>query len=429
MTDESPSLAPIAPRSGVAALRTMYFIVFLDLLGFGIIIPLLAFLVPGMKDNPLKVTALFAVYSGCQFIGAPVLGLLSDHVGRRPVLALSQAGSAVGYLLLAAAGMHWQSPVTVLSLLYISRIIDGFTGGNISTAQAFISDNTAPAERAKAMGMLGAAFGLGFVLGPAAGGMLGKISHTLPGFFACVLSALAAILSIITLPRTQPRGPTEAEAWLRPSRFVPILKNPVTGQLMAIGFLLMCAFVTMESTMALFLNELFGWKELKVGLFFVYVGVIIVIIQGRFIGPLTRIFGEWTLCGVGPLLVSLGTLGYCLTAWHSLVSLLLLAGAFNSVGRCVQMPAFSSLLSKFTKPDEQGAVFGLFHGLSSLARVVGPIAAGVAYGHFRHTGQYLMASILTLIVAIWVYFLHQPPPVSSPPPNAQPEAEAALEIT
>jgi DHA1 family tetracycline resistance protein-like MFS transporter len=426
--DNQPALSSPLP-SGAAAMRTMYFIVFLDLLGFGIIIPLLAFLVPEMNEHPLKVTALFAVYSGCQFIGAPVLGLLSDHIGRRPVLALSQAGSAVGYLLLAAAGMHWQSPITILTLLYISRIIDGFTGGNISTAQAFISDNTEPAERAKAMGMLGAAFGLGFVLGPAAGGLLGKISHSLPGFFACALSGLAAILSMITLPRTPPRGPTEAEAWLKPGRFVPILKHPITGQLMAIGFVMMCAFVTMESTMALFLNELFGWRELKVGLFFVYVGVIIVIIQGRYIGPLTRILGEWTLCGFGPLLVSLGTLGYCLTAWHAAVPLLLLSGAFNSVGRCVQMPAYSSLLSKFTRRDEQGAVFGLFHGLNSLARVVGPIAAGIAYEHFHHSGQFLMASILTLIVAVWIYFIHQPPPVQTPPPSAQPEAEAALEIT
>jgi MFS transporter, DHA1 family, tetracycline resistance protein len=407
----------------------MYFIVFLDLLGFGIIIPLLAFLVPGMKENPLKVTALFAVYSACQFFGAPVLGLLSDHLGRRPVLALSQAGSAVGYLLLAAAGMHWRDPNTVLTLLYISRTIDGFTGGNISTAQAFISDNTAPAERAKAMGMLGAAFGLGFVLGPAAGGLLGKINHTIPGFFACALSGIAAVLSMTTLPRTEPRGPTEAEAWLDPARFVPILKAPVVGHLMAMSFLLMCAYVTMESTMALYLNQLFNWGELGVGMFFVYVGVIIVIIQGRFIGPLTKTLGEWTLCGFGPLFVTIGTLGYVLTAWHNVVPLLLLSGAFNSLGRCVQMPAVSSLLSKFTRRDEQGAVFGLYHGLSSLARVAGPIAAGFAYTHLRHSGQFLMASSLTLIVAVWVYFLHTPPPEQSPPPIAQPQAEAALEIT
>jgi DHA1 family tetracycline resistance protein-like MFS transporter len=429
MTDRLPPSSAASPPNVKSALRTMYFIVFLDLLGFGIIIPLLAFLVPEMKENPLKVTALFAVYSACQFIGAPVLGLLSDHMGRRPVLALSQAGSAAGYLLLAAAGFHWHSPITILTLLYISRIVDGFTGGNISTAQAFISDNTAPAERAKAMGMLGAAFGMGFVLGPAAGGLLGNINHTLPGFFAATLSGAAAILSMTTLPRTAPRGPTEAEAWLSPRKFIPILKSPVIGQMMAVGFLLMCAYVTMEATMALFLNELFGWQEFRVGLFFVYVGLIIVIVQGRFTGPLTRIFGEWTLCGVGPILVTIGTLGYCLTAWHSTVTLLLVAGAFNSVGRCIQMPAFSSLLSKFTRRDQQGAVFGLFHGLNSLARVVGPIAAGICYYQFRHTGQFLMASCLTLIVAIWISFLRTPPPTEQPPPNAQPQAEAALEVT
>src|SRR5947209_17084222 len=159
-------LPPSEPPKG--ALAIIFFIVLMDLLGFGIIIPLLAFYVPDFQHNPLKVTALFSVYSICQFIGAPILGLMSDRFGRRPVLALSQAGSAAGYLLLGLATQpqfHF-TPSTTLGLVYLSRIIDGFTGGNLSTAQAFISDVTTPQTRAKGMGLLGAAFGIGFVLGP-----------------------------------------------------------------------------------------------------------------------------------------------------------------------------------------------------------------------------------------------------------------------
>src|SRR6185312_14150439 len=167
---QSPPPPPPEPPKG--ALAVIFFIVLMDLLGFGIIIPLLPFYVPDFERHPMQVTALFAVYSICQFIGAPILGLISDRFGRRPVLALSQAGSAIGYILLAIAAFNWANPMTRLLIVYASRVIDGFTGGNISTAQAYVSDVTTPANRAKGMGMLGAAFGVGFSMGPAVGGLL-----------------------------------------------------------------------------------------------------------------------------------------------------------------------------------------------------------------------------------------------------------------
>src|SRR5690348_1628155 len=202
---------PAQPPRG--ALAIIFFIVFLDLLGFGIIIPLLAFYVPDFQHNAMKVTALFSVYSICQFIGAPILGLISDRFGRRPVLALSQAGSAIGYLLLGLAALPFNSPGSRLGLVYLSRIIDGFTGGNISTAQAYVSDVTTPENRAKGMGLLGAAFGIGFSIGPALGGIVGHINLSTPGWLAAALAAGAAIVSWTRLPESRKHAETEAENW------------------------------------------------------------------------------------------------------------------------------------------------------------------------------------------------------------------------
>jgi DHA1 family tetracycline resistance protein-like MFS transporter len=172
---------PDAPDTPKGALWTIFLIVFIDLLGFGIIIPLLPRYVPDFTHNPLKVTLLFSVYSVCQFVGAPILGAVSDRFGRRPVLFVSQLGSALGYVLLGVATtFHWANPGTRLTLVYISRVLDGFTGGNISTAQAYVSDVTTPQNRAKGMGVLGAAFGIGFTAGPFLGGVLGHYNVSWP---------------------------------------------------------------------------------------------------------------------------------------------------------------------------------------------------------------------------------------------------------
>src|ERR671914_2403212 len=184
---DEATATPDGPPKG--AMGVIFLIVLIDLLGFGIIIPLLPRYVPDYQTNPLKVTLLFSVYSICQFLGAPILGLMSDRFGRRPVLAVSQVGSAAGYVMLAVATRF---PAHTLLLVYLSRIIDGFSGGNISTAQAYVGDVTTPQTRAKAMGMLGAAFGIGFSIGPALGGVLGHYNVSLPAYVAAALSLVAA---------------------------------------------------------------------------------------------------------------------------------------------------------------------------------------------------------------------------------------------
>src|SRR3954447_10428199 len=203
---ESPKLDTGVDEPPRGALGIIFLIVLIDLMGFGIIIPLLPFYVPGYRDNPLKVTLLFSAFSMCQFIGAPILGMLSDRFGRRPVLVISQAGSALGYVLLGVATtLRVHGSITnelMLTLVYLSRVIDGFTGGNISTAQAYVSDVTTHENRAKGMGVLGAAFGIGFCLGPFMGGVLGGINVSWPAYAAAALAALAALMTYRRLPES-----------------------------------------------------------------------------------------------------------------------------------------------------------------------------------------------------------------------------------
>jgi MFS family permease len=406
-------------------MAVLFLIVFVDLMGFGIIIPLLPRYVPNFTENALKVTLLFSIFSVCQFVGAPVLGALSDRYGRKPVLVVSQFGSAFGYLLLAlATQIEWSNPGTRLALVYASRVIDGFTGGNISTAQAYVSDVTTPQNRAKGMGVLGAAFGIGFTAGPFLGGFLGHYHVSWPAYVAAAFSAGAAVLSLLLLKEPRRHAPVEAIVWLHPSRFAPILRRPVLPQLLLISFFIMASFVMMESTVTMFLDARFGYKEKQVGLFFGFVGLVIVVVQGGLIGRITKRLGEWTPAVGGCILVALGMALFTVTAFEPLLWVLLAAGAVNAAGRSLQQPTISSLISKFSDPRDQGVVFGLFHGMGSLARVVGPLVAGLAYPYFNHSGQFVLAGAIAVAMALWTAALRQPAP-HEPAPDAV--AQGAME--
>src|SRR4051812_27557091 len=247
LNDALPADAPIEAPKG--ALFSIFLIVLVDFLGFGLIIPLLPFYVPDYENNPMKVTLIFSIFSICQFVGAPILGALSDRHGRRPVLILSQLGSAAGYVLLGVAStdrVGW-TPEVRLGLGYLSRIIDGFTGGNVSTAQAYISDVTTAETRSKGMGLIGAGFGIGFCLGPFLGGVLGGWNPTWPAYAAALLAAGAAFQTWARLPESPVhKASADAEMWLHPRVFLPALKRPVVAQLLVIGFVSMAAFVMME---------------------------------------------------------------------------------------------------------------------------------------------------------------------------------------
>ncbi len=413
MPDATPNApSPAAPPDPASppprgALLILFMIVFADLMGFGLIIPLLPFYARQFAASDFQVGLLFSIYSACQLLAAPVLGLMSDRYGRRPVLILSQIGSVGGFLLLAfATHATWLGPAAGLMLVYVSRVIDGISGGNISTAQAYVSDVTTKENRAKGMGLLGAAFGLGFSIGPAIGGVLGHFHPSWPALAAAGFCTIAALLTYFRLPESRNHKPSEAEVWLHPSKFLPILRNGPLVQMLLIFFISMMAFVMMEAVFALFLNDTFGFEELKVGAFFALAGVVIVVVQGGLIGRLTKRFGEWSLVIIGPILVTVAMFGFVQVGWRPTVALLVVCTIFNAIGRSLQTPALSSLISRFSDPRQQGAVFGLFHMLGSLARVIGPLIATAVYT-YAHVGPFVVAASITLVAAVWTILLRR----------------------
>jgi DHA1 family tetracycline resistance protein-like MFS transporter len=394
---------PTAPKG---ALLAIFLIVFVDLLGFGLIIPLLPYYARTFNASNLQVTLLFSVYSICQFVAAPILGAISDRFGRRPVLGFSQIGSVLGFILLGYA-THWEGSNLTLGLLmiYAARIIDGISGGNISTAQAYISDITTAENRAKGMGLLGAAFGLGFIFGPAIGGLLSHyFNPAVPAYAAAGFSGIAAILTFIYLPESRVHKPAEAEAWLHPKVFAPVLKKSLVVQLTLIWFLAMAAYVMIDSTIVLYLNDLFKFDEAKTAWYFVFVGLIIAFVQGGLIRPLMKHMSEWVLCWIGPVMVAVGYVITMTTAWHPLQMILILGGATYAVGRSIQQPTIQSLVSKASDPREQGITFGLFQGTGTIARVIGPAIAGPVYT-LHPTGPFITAAVIVSIAALWTLAL------------------------
>jgi DHA1 family tetracycline resistance protein-like MFS transporter len=410
------------PQPPKGALRVIFMIVLADLLGFSVIIPLLPFWAKKYQASDLQVGLLFSIYSVCQLVATPILGMISDRVGRRPVLLASQVGSVAGFLLLGAATMgNWASPALGLTLVYLSRVIDGLSGGNISTAQAYISDVTTVENRSKGMGLIGAAFGIGFTIGPALGGVLGHFEPSLPAFAAALFCGIAAWQTWKFLPESRVhKHNDEAEAWLHPSRFLPILRNGPLLQMQLIFFISMMAFVMMEATFALFVNAVFGFEELVVGLLFALAGVTIAVVQGGLVGKLSKRFGEWPLVIAGPLLVTTAMLLLAVVGYHAVLALVIFALIMNATGRSLQTPTLSSLISQTSDPRQQGTVFGLFHMLGSLARVIGPIVATAVYTK-HHVAPYLVAGSITLIATVWTVMLR----LSLGRPRVQPIPAAA----
>ena len=365
-------------------LLVIFITVFIDLVGFGIVIPVLPFYAEGTRfgATPSQVGLLFASYSVMQLVFAPVLGRLSDKYGRRPILLASLLGTALGFLILGFATTLW--------MLFIGRIIDGISGGNISTAQAYIADVTTKENRAKGMGLIGAAFGLGFVFGPAIGGVLSRWGINVPFMFAGSLALANAVLLYFTLPETVSRDhPARVSAasgrgW---HQLVASLKKPRLGFVLTIYFLSIVAFSIMTATFSLFLMFRLGYDAFHNGWIFAFVGVISAIIQGGLIGRLVKKFGEPTLVILGGLLFTASLLGIPFVTSSTGLFAILTLGAFTSIGQALTAPSLTSLASKSADASQQGAVLGVTQSVASLARAVGPsLAAALIYSAIAHKG-------------------------------------------
>ncbi|MBI1977735.1 MAG: MFS transporter [Candidatus Omnitrophica bacterium] len=390
-----------------AALGTVFLAVLIDLMGFGIILPLLPFYASVFGATPVQVGLLYSIYPFAQLIFSPIWGGLSDRVGRRPIMLLSTLGASVAYLIFGLA--H------TLALLFISRFIAGVMGGNISTAQAYVADVTTHEDRAKGMGLIGAAFGIGFVIGPAIGALLihpkflesFQISvqneFALPGFFAAGLSFLSFLLVMYKLPETVKKQENGETKMIKASIFTPAFWKFIfeVGQkgffpLFLISvFLIVFAQASLYSAFPLFCKNQLGLSADQVGIFFVYMGVIAIVIQGGLIKRLTKKFGEKTLFLAGNILM---LTGLALIPFTGSQTTLFFTLGIMSVGGSLNVPTLNSLISKEAPPEKMGVTMGTSQGIASLSRVIGPTWGGFLYEigfrlPFLLTAVFLLATI------------------------------------
>jgi DHA1 family tetracycline resistance protein-like MFS transporter len=379
----------IVARYQGAQMPTLFLIVFVDLIGFGLVIPLLPFYALRFAASPQEVTALMAVYSLMQLFTAPLWGKLSDRVGRRPVLMVSMAASVCAYL--------WIGSATALWMLFAARGLAGACAGNIAAAQAYIADITKPEDRAKGMGLIGAAFGLGFITGPALAGFLaGSDPATAdvetPAWVAAGLSFLALCGVVLILPESLPAdrarsGPSHG----RFAAILGVLGRPVLSRLILIFFLVILAFAGMESTFALWAIGQFGWGPRQVGYVFSYVGILSAILQGGLIGRLARLCGEERLLVGGLALIACGLVALPFTR-----QLAALVGAVSALalGMGLMQPSLNSLISRRAGREEQGEVLGVSQSAGSLSRVLGPAAAGLLFGELGRNAPFFWGALL-----------------------------------
>lgn len=353
----------------------IFITVLIDLIGFGIVIPVLPYYVEGdaFRATPFELGLIVASYSIMQFIFSPVFGSLSDRYGRRPVLFFSLLGTSAGFFIVGFATALW--------MIFAGRILDGITGGNISTAQAYIADVTSRKNRAKGMGLIGAAFGLGFVLGPAIGGVLSKYGGPhVPFFFAGGLAFVNAVALYFFLPESLKKN-AAGEPPRRVNRFAELF-NSLTDErfrtLTIIYFLIVVGFSIMTTSFSLYTMKRFGYDAAQNGYLFFYIGILAVIMQGGVLGRLSHRFGETRLVIVGCLLLaaSLFAVPFVRPEFGGLAGLLI-GIAFFSVGNSIASPALTSLASKSASESEQGKALGVMQSGASLARAIGPVIAGV----------------------------------------------------
>jgi DHA1 family tetracycline resistance protein-like MFS transporter len=379
----------------VKPLAIIFLTIFVNLVGFGIIIPLLPFYAQTFGASPLAIGLLFASFSLSQLVAAPILGDLSDRWGRRPVLIFSLLGTVVSFVMLAVANS--------LFMLFAARIVDGLSGGNITTARAYIADITTEENRAKAFGVLGAAFGLGFIVGPGLGAALSHISYTAPIWAAAVITVIAAALAFFWLPETihrthaGGRSPWQAlgDSWRLPHLRV----------LFTIDFVYWTAFAVYQTTFALFGARRFGFDAAHTGYLLSAFGFLGVVVQGGLVGPIVKAMGERPTLAAGLVSAAIGWGGSALTHSLPVFVAMLVPGAIG-IGLC--NATLSSLISKSASRGEQGRVQGAAGALESLGRTLGPVWGNGALQKFGEGTAYGSAALVLIGAAALTMAYQQP---------------------
>lgn len=378
----------------------IFITIFIDLIGFGIVIPVLPLYAEQFGASEEVIGVLIAIYSAMQFVFAPILGRLSDRVGRRPVLLVSLIGTSIGFLLMGFADALW--------LLFVARAIDGITGGNISTAQAYIADVTPPDQRSRGMGLIGAAFGLGFIFGPAIGGAMSLISPAAPFFFAAALAAVNATALYFRLPESLSLE-HRSQARERPS-IAQLLKEPESRTLipvMATYFFATVAFGLLTSTYALFANHRFNFDAMHTGYMFAYLGVLGAVIQGGLLGRLVKIFGDKSLAVAGTALLAISMFALPVSAT---LTMLIITSTGIALGNSLMTPTLNGIASNSVDAANQGRVLGAMSSVASLARIIAPLIGGWLLSrdtgnvsHYGRTPYWMGGSIMVLALGLALF--------------------------
>ena len=393
-------------------LASIFLIVFIDLLGFGLILPLLPYYAESFGASDTVVGLLVASYAAAQLIGAPLLGRLSDRFGRRPILLLSLLGTLLSFLLLGFA--------KTLVVLFIARISDGITGGNISVAQAYIADVTDEKSRAKGLGMIGAAFGLGFIFGPATGGFLSQWGYAVPAFAAAGLVTINLLMVYFWLPESLT---VERRAELAKSEkpkfsfdaLIVTLRRPFSGSLLITRFFFGLPFSIFQTIFSLYALRRFNLEAQQTGYILTYVGVLSVIVQGGLVGKLSERFRDDHL-----IITSVGIMGLSLLGWAFVpsVTMLLVVLAPIAFSGGILNTVISSALTKAVQPQEIGGILGLATSIESLTRVIAPTLGGILLERLGYWSPGVFSAIVLAGLFVYVWFSIFNHPMAQQPASA-----------
>jgi DHA1 family tetracycline resistance protein-like MFS transporter len=379
----------------------IFLIVLVDVLGMTIILPLLPFYSESLGATPFVVGMIVAVYGLCQFIAGPILGQASDKIGRKKILVLSQVGTFLGFILLGLSN--------TLFLIFLARIIDGLTAGNISVAQAYISDVTAPKDRTKAFGILGSAFSLGFIIGPALSGFLAKYGAHVPIFLAAGLSGLSIVCTMTILPNTEIHQSAEKKNKFAAKNIHKYFNVKEVAPLLLQFFAFIFSFAFFMSGFAMFLGEKFYYEgkhfgAQQVGWVFTFIGCLSLIVQVGLLKRLSNRFGEKKLIIIG--FATMGA-GYFFVGETLTIPFMLAALVLNSFGSALLRPSITSAITKVVPRDQQGAILGVTQSLQAVAQIIAPLIGGYLIGVGKLTGWAWTCSTIAFAGILIMLYQHK----------------------
>lgn len=359
------------------ALLTILLIIFVDVLGFTVMIPLLPFYAESLGATPFVVGMLTATYGLCALIAGPILGDLSDRYGRRIVLLSSQIGTCLGFIILALSKNLW--------MVFLARIIDGITAGNMTVAQAYVSDVTEPKVRTQAMGMIAATFGLSFVIGPAISGLLVQFGHSVPIWASAFLSLVSIISSALFLKQTVIQNNNSDKKGVRErlKKYLVLIKTPVLKECFTVFFIFSLAFALYMSGLAMYSERKLTWHghafgAKEVGVMLSYVGIVSLLIQVFLMKILVQKLGELKMMILGFIAT---TTAFLIIGFSPILAIFLIGLTLNTFGNSILRPSISGMLSKNASPEQQGLVFGINQTLMSSAQVICPLVSGWLIEH------------------------------------------------